>query len=300
MDKELDRKNREAVSQAWDEMNPYNEMKPSHLKTLIDLLDDFFQNCVDKYPKSFLVRYADLGTLTRCRKGCYTKESDVFPPPLEIAKKFNIVNRWNPPGKTYLYAAHSWDNSQLKNYTENEFTCFEEMRAEKGTVYTFAEFHNNIGSNEKQVLNMDYTGITQSDIEDYCDDKIKKQANKIAAALLSSGIRTLPPKEQIRPFIESDTQKLAIEFVGNSFLLPICQTIFTPIDDDKYNDGEGRDRAYKSFHILADYLESKGIAGVIYPSTRAALRDVHTQNAVLFYPDDFSVVPGSLRAIECK
>ena len=69
IDEELDRKNRAVVQQSWAELNPYNNIKPTHPKSLIDILDDFFVNCVDKYPDLFLVKCGALGKLTRCREG---------------------------------------------------------------------------------------------------------------------------------------------------------------------------------------------------------------------------------------
>lgn len=294
-DEELDRKNRAVVQQSWAELNPYNNIEPTHPKSLIDILDDFFVNCVDKYPDLFLVKCGALGKLTRCRKGVYERETDVLPPPLDIAKANNIVNRWNPPGKRYLYAAHSWRNPDVSNLTENEYTCFQEMRAKKGVSYTFADFEINVGSANKYVINMDYTGLGQSDIEAYYDRALHNQAQTIAHALIRAGV--FPSKEQLMPIIQKGTQELAVGYIGRSFLLPICQTIFTAIDDDKCPDGEEREKAYKSFHVLADYLEKKSIAGVIYPSTRTALQDMHTQNIVGFNVEDFSVVSGSLRTL---
>lgn len=92
IDEELDRKNRAVVQQSWAELNPYNNIEPTHPKSLIDILDDFFVNCVDKYPDLFLVKCGALGKLTRCREGVYEREADVLPPPLDIAKAKNIVN----------------------------------------------------------------------------------------------------------------------------------------------------------------------------------------------------------------
>ena len=292
---ELDRKNREVIQQEWDELNPYNGIAPTHPKSIIDLLDDFFKTCVEKYPDIFLIKSSELGTLTRCRRGSFKMENDVFPPSLEIAEAKNIVNRWNPPGRRYLYMAHSLSNPSVAERTENEFTCFHEMRAKKDEEYTFADFEVISGSRDKCFLNMDYTGLEQSDIETHYDNVIREGAQAIANAMIETGV--LLTKEQLKPIVRKGTQKLAAGYVGRSFLLPICQTIFTPIDDDKCPDGSEREKAYKSFHILAEYLEKKNIAGVIYPSTRTALLGIHSQNAVAFHVEDFAVVPNSLRTL---
>ena len=292
---ELDRENREVVQQAWDELNPYNEIAPTYPKSIIDLLDDFFETCVEKYPDIFLMKGNELGTLTRCRRGSFKMETDVFPPSLELAESKNIVNRWNPPGRRYLYMAHSLNNPFVTERTENEYTCFHEMRAKKGEEYTFADFEVISGSGDKGFLNMDYTGLEQSDIETYYDNVICDEAQTIANAMIETGV--FLTEEQLRPIAEKGTQKLAAGYVGKSFFRVICQTIFTPIDDDKCPDGVEREKAYKSFHILAEYLEKKNIAGVIYPSTRTALLGMHSQNAVAFHVEDFAVVPQSLRTL---
>lgn len=54
---------------------------------------------------------------------------------------------------------------------------------------------------------------------------------------------------------------------SKSYLRMICNTIYKKVDE---NDNAGKEKAYKSyksFHILASYLESKGITGIIYPCT---------------------------------
>ena len=238
---ELDRENREVVQQAWDELNPYNEIVPTYPKSIIDLLDDFFETCVEKYPDIFLIKGNELGTLTRCRRGSFKMEKDVFPPSLELAESKNIVNRWNPPGRRYLYMAHSLNNSFVTERTENEYTCFHEMRAKKGEEYTFADFEVISGSGDKGFLNMDYTGLEQSDIETYYDNVICDEAQTIANAMIETGV--FLTEEQLRLIAGKGTQKLAAGYVGKSILLPICQTIFTPIDDDKCSDGAGREKA---------------------------------------------------------
>ena len=191
--------------------------------------------------------------------------------------------------------AHSLNNPSVAEHTENEYTCFYEMRAKKGEEYTFADFEVISGSGDKGFLNMDYTGLEQSDIEKQCDNVIRDDAQDIANAIIEAGVSLT--EEQLRLIAGKGIPKLAAGYVGKSILLPICQTIFTPIDDDKCSDGAGREKAYKSFHILAEYLEKKNIAGVIYPSTRTAPLGMHSQNAVAFHVEDFAVVPQSLRTL---
>ena len=58
------------------------------------------------------------------------------------------------------------------------------------------------------------------------------------------------------------------------------------------------DMAYKSFRILANYLRSKGVTGIIFPCTRT--NKVKGKNLVLFDVDDAIPLKDSIRHIECK
>ena len=49
-------------------------------------------------------------------------------------------------------------------------------------------------------------------------------------------------------------------------------------------DEKGKERTYKYFRILAEYLERKGITGIIYPSTRT--KKMEGNNIVLFNEED--------------
>ena len=51
--------------------------------------------------------------------------------------------------------------------------------------------------------------------------------------------------------------------------------------------------AYKSFHILSKYLESKGSTGIIYPCTRT--NKIQGKNLVLFNVKDATPIVDSVR-----
>lgn len=294
---QLDEKNKVTVTDAWDEINSYKpDIVQTHPKSIIDLLNDFFAECVTRFPEAFLVSYCDLGLLTRCRKGEFTSTSDLLPPPIQIAKDYGIVNRWNPPEKRYLYVSRgAIAQPNIDDYTENEYTCLEEVRAELGNTYTFADFRPANSRSHKKILNMDYDGIRAEFIEHKYDQLAQSEAIRIASKLF--GIlppRYIPAKESLLPVIENSSQPLAAGLVGELFLRIICQTIFTPIDDNE-SLPEQKMKAYGSFHTLADFLEKKDIAGVIFPSTRTRLKGYHTQNLVAFNVDDFRVIGTSMR-----
>lgn len=48
--------------------------------------------------------------------------------------------------------------------------------------------------------------------------------------------------------------------IAKTYLKMVCNTIYKKVDED---DNAGKEKAYKSFHILAGYLESKGIGVIV-------------------------------------
>lgn len=69
----------------------------------------------------------------------------------------------------------------------------------------------------------------------------------------------------------------------------ICSCIYKKVDE---NDADGKEKAYKSFQILAKYLEGKGITGIIYPCTRT--NRIKGKNVVLFNIHDAVPIIGSI------
>ena len=48
----------------------------------------------------------------------------------------NTINRWNPPGKTYLYLSYTRVDEQYNSRIKlSEYICLEEYRANKGEIY---------------------------------------------------------------------------------------------------------------------------------------------------------------------
>lgn len=56
-----------------------------------------------------------------------------------------------------------------------------------------------------------------------------------------------------------------------------------------------KEKAYKSFHILSEYLENKGVTGIIYPCTRD--NTISGKNLVLFRKEEAVPVENSIREI---
>ena len=69
----------------------------------------------------------------------------------------------------------------------------------------------------------------------------------------------------------------------------ICSCIYQKVDEA---DEAAKEKAYKSFQILAEYLEGKGITGIIYPCTRT--NRIKGKNVVLFNIHDAVPISGSI------
>ena len=107
------------------------------------------------------------------------------------------------------------------------------------------------------------------------------------------------------PFYKGDIKKNVDETIidrsiiekaiSKTYLKMVCNTIYKKVDED---DNAGKEKAYKSFHILAGYLESKEITGIIYPCTRT--KKIIGKNLVLFNRYDAVPIKDSIREIIYK
>ena len=80
--------------------------------------------------------------------------------------------------------------------------------------------------------------------------------------------------------------------MAKQYLKMVCNTIYKKVDE---KDEIGKEKAYKSFHILSMHLERKGVTGIIYPCTRT--NKVVGKNLVLFNPADAKPIAESIREV---
>lgn len=209
------------------------------------------------------------------------------------------MNRWNPPGKTYLYLSFEKQEKRFSDKLSiNEYICLEECRAQKGDKYSFCNFSAVKGG---KILDLSYNDVEYwkylRDLEKY-GEKIKKS---IVTSILSD-----PEKIKEMGTTNESTSRYLKRHVDNSaferdfieintakqYLKLVCNAIYKKVDE---NDNSGKMKAYKSFHILAQYLEKKGITGIIYPCTRT--KKIVGKNLVLFNKNDAKPIAGSIREI---
>ena len=103
--------------------------------------------------------------------------------------------------------------------------------------------------------------------------------------------------KRIREIYYSDysTKTFLNKNLAKQILKLICQSIYTKVDEVSE---EEKEKAYRSFHVLSEYLESKRITGIIYPCTRT--NKIVGKNLVLFNIDDAKPIKGSIKKYRCN
>ena len=100
--------------------------------------------------------------------------------------------------------------------------------------------------------------------------------------------RDIKKKQKKNPIDESIIQ----ESYAKQYLKMVCNCIYKKVDESSE---DKKEKAYKSFHILSEYLENKGVTGIIYPCTRDNM--ISGKNLVLFRKEEAVSVENSIREI---
>ena len=250
-------------------------------ENLLKKLDEFWEQLTPDTSATFLYPLKNFSRLIRGRKGCHNNAFDLLPPTVEIAKEKQILNRWNPPSKRYLYLVDATDNMDTP-----EEICFEEMRiSDISEDVTIADFIVSKKALNNKILNLDYDDILVKDIIQEL-----KLRQKFETDIIIKNLQTEKNKRrnkidrEIRKH-KKEIQKMCTIFAGKFLFKEICDVIFTPLSNDEDLDPILKERAYKSFHLFAEWCEDKGIAGIRYPSTRMKRIGKHGSNLVIFDAD---------------
>ena len=173
----------------------------------------------------------------------------------------------------------------------------EEYRAVKGEKYSFCFFE---ALNEGNILDLSYNDINLGALRRMLDDYQKMLEVQIFTDIISDPIKVEQYKRNdkklrkaIKQKSESMMDKSVIEdAVAKQYLKMVCSCIYKKVDE---KDDDKREIAYKSFHILSDYLEKKGVTGIIYPCTRT--NKIAGKNVVLFNIHDAAPMASTIREI---
>lgn len=252
----------------------------------IHVFDTYYNQCVLKYPQLYIVRSFERAYSYRACDDI-NADRNRFIPWLNKAQ-----NRWNPPGKTYLYLSYGIEDllEDGKPYTVNQHTCMEELRGNEGTQYAICRFQTKANL---KVIDLSYNNVEFGELSRPMDEAYSMvmdhlQNEWIPAALKDKKLvkqhKSNPKKfsKILNQVIHEECNKVNLaercyDSIGKQYLKIICDTVFKPIDDSTDKESQ-----YHSFHELAQYLEARGFDGIIYPSTRMILKGTKSKNLVLF------------------
>ena len=265
------------------------------LKAFKDIFDDVFTNCITIHKDKFFHKLNNTDILCRV----------VQDKPSNINKDRFIPwdnrtnNRWNPPGKTYLYLSFAETAQQYDDHLSlNEYICLEEFRAKKGEQYYFCDFRP---INDGLILDLSYNDVSVRQLQNIIDAHIEDTKTKVLEELMSepnvleeykNGGRKLRRKIKKLQAKHPVSRDVIDESYSKQYLKMVCNCIYKKVDEA---DEDKKEIAYKSFHLLAQYLEEKGVTGIIYPCTRT--KEVIGKNLVLFNKYDAEPIESSIREI---
>lgn len=276
------------IEEKWEIINCSTDSE----KSFLEIFDDVFTNCIDKHNDAFFYPLKKTDVLCRVVDG-WGHNTDRFIPQPNKAQ-----NRWNPPGRTYLYLSFSETPQTYSNeFSLNEYICLEEYRAKRGEKYSFCSFEPLVDGN---ILDLSYNDVELTEIIRSMDIYGREIEKKVLAELTADSKKVKQyvkkPKElkkEIKFKIEKHYNRKVVEdAVAKQYLKMVCNTIYKKVDE---KDEIGKEKAYKSFHILSMYLERKGVTGIIYPCTRT--NKVVGKNLVLFNPADAKPIAESIREV---
>lgn len=289
----------EITKDQWERINPYYKFDYSdddlYGKKFTEVLGDFMSNVDVSASKEFFIEEEKLGRLVRARRGNHSLGEDIYPPSIETAIDQNIINRWNPPGKRYLYLAF-----ETEGVSPDE-VCLEEIRSKVGESITLVDFKVKENARKKRLLNLAYEGVNdieiEADISEMLDDIVQADVEQVKTDAVLGKYNIDITINNVMKANEEKIKTLANIYIGRKLLSTICRVIFIPLDKDEDCDSDLKDKCYKSFHILAQYLEENNIDGVVYPSTRMMLKGKAGINVVLFDPEDAEPIQSTLRHV---
>lgn len=276
------------IEQQWQDIYASED----GLKSFKEIFDDIFSNCCEKYKDKFFYQLKDTDCLCRVVDDKYKINRERF-----IPWESKTNNRWNPPGRAFLYMSFSQNNEEYSSALSiNEYICLEEYRAKKGNTYYFCDFRP---VKEGVIFDLSYNDISLDKIKGIIDTHYNDVVSKICSEILNDPNVVSKYKNNKKKIAEQvyklqdkydiDSRILEESF-AKQYLKMICSCIYKKVDE---TDEAKKEQAYKSFHALALYLEEKGVTGIIYPCTRT--NKVIGKNLVLFNKFDAEPIESSIR-----
>ena len=276
------------IDKKWESINTSSDGS----RTFLETFGEMFTHCIELRKGEFFRPLRKTDILCRVVDG-WGHGTDRF-----IPWPNKVQNRWNPPGRTYLYLSFA---EHLQKYNSelsvSEYVCLEEYRAKKGEKYSFCLFEI---AKEGNILDLSYNDIDLGVFRRKLDNYQVELENIIFADIISDPNKIKRYKrngKELKRAIKQKSESLVdhqiiADAVAKQYLKMVCNCIYKKVDE---KDDDKKEAAYRSFHVLSEYLESKGVTGIIYPCTRT--NKVVGKNVVLFNIHDATPIEGSIREI---
>lgn len=169
------------------------------LKSFKEIFDDIFTKCLNGNRDKFFHKLNETDVLCRVVNDKYEINKERFVP----WDNTDTLNRWNPPGKTYLYLSFTEKDQTYKSDLKlSEYICLEEYRAEKGNKYFFCNFKP---INEGVIFDLSYNDISLRKIKNILLSYQENLASKMVQELMTDPNASL--KYRDRNKLEKDIKK---------------------------------------------------------------------------------------------
>lgn len=276
----------EIIKSQWEDVLD----APDGLKTFKEVFNDIFTNAFTKYEELFFHEMSSKDVLCRMVDVADCDENRFIPRPTCTRQ-----NRWNPPGRSFLYMSFGdKEHPYNEDLTLEEYVCLLERRTEVNTACSFCRFEP---TTKGRVLDLSYNDNQLSSFRQILQKHADELSQKGIDELLSDPevFARKDNEEYIKQRVEEVTTRLTIsdqvltESAAKQYLKLICSCIYTKVDGTE----EEKEAAYRPFHILSEYLENKGVTGIIYPCTRS--NKIIGKNVVLFDPKDARPIAGTIK-----
>lgn len=183
--------------------------------------------------------------------------------------------------------------------TLEEYICLLEHKLDRDTECSFCRF---TPKQPGHVLDLSYNDRKLKSFRQIIEREVHSISQKGFQYLLSDPDVYLHRDDnqyiisRIEGFVEASpiSDQSLTESIAKQYLKLVCCSIYKKVDGTEAE----KEEAYKSFHILAKYLESKGVTGIIYPCTRS--NKIIGKNVVLFNPDDAMPISGTVKKYSYK
>ena len=262
------------------------------LKSFKEIFDDVFTKCLNGNRDKFFHKLKDTDVLCRVVDDKLPINRERFIP----FDKSYAYNRWNPPGKSFLYLSFGEEEKEYSSELRlSEYICLEEYRAKKGNKYYFCNFKP---VNEGVIFDLSYNDVSLRKIKNMLDEYEDTMASQMIEEIMKEpdAVKKYQNKKKLKKKVKKLQLKYQVdkgiieESIAKQYLKMICNCIYKKVDE---TDDEKKEIAYKSFWALATYLKEQGVTGIIYPCTRT--NKVVGKNLVLFNKNDAEPIESTIR-----